>query len=125
MTNGLVSIVDGDKVLLKAVCGCDGYNANKVVESFHHSDAMPNAAELYRKCLDVGFGCQECLVVQSHDGEHCGMIFEDAPTGRRYAICFNNAALNPRWEHPKYQSGETLAIIHSVAFKQPQSSVTE
>jgi hypothetical protein len=75
MTQGIISVrKKGIGMLLKAVVGCDGYNARFVVEAIRErygprggqpSIGVPTAQELYDICISNGFGCRHCLVVLS------------------------------------------------------------
>lgn len=99
MTNGVVSVIVGGKVAMKIVCGCDGYNAPALARLIRLESQVPPVDFVRRWCVAVGFGCQDCLVIQTPDCLD--------PTGRdstidrtaRYRNTFDDPYANPRWEH--------------------------
>lgn len=94
-TQGLVSIVRDGKVQFKAVVGCDGMNAPELA-SLVREFPPETIADLYRLCSEAGFGCEDCLVLQSETGvvSEC----RDDP-GPLYREKFSDPRFNPRWKH--------------------------
>jgi hypothetical protein len=94
MTNGVVSITRVGRVIVKAVCGCDGYNAGHLAGAIRRL-RLEAKDEVYMAALGAGFGCRECLVVQDADGER----YEGpGDLGPLYREEFADPTFNPRWE---------------------------
>jgi len=93
-TQGIVSIVNGEKVVFKCVAGCNGMTATETANKLK-ALTNPTLDEVYDVCLENDFGCDDCLVVQSEtehkdrDGEGLSQLYTDK---------FNDAEFNPRWE---------------------------
>jgi len=103
-TQGIVSIVNKDKVLLKVVAGCDGYNAKKLITRlFNNWPVTPE--EAYKAAQEEKFGCNACLFVitehsilglnSSHELDNFERT-EDADFDR-YRETFQKPRFNPRW----------------------------
>jgi NAD(P)H-nitrite reductase large subunit len=74
-TQGVVALVDeSGKTLVKAVCGCNGYNADKLGKNISRMN-LRTIEEIYNQAINDEFGCQACLVIMdeqnaiSHDNE--------------------------------------------------------
>lgn len=94
-TQGIVSLTRNGDVVLKCVAGCDGMSAPKVARYLRdHPDITPHDA--FRACLELGFGCSECLVVQSSNDD---IRVTDELLDHRYRDHFNDPRFNPRWNH--------------------------
>jgi hypothetical protein len=99
-TQGLVTITKNGKVIAKAICGQDGYNAEAVADKIRKNGYTTPEA-LYRTAIRLNFGCRECLVIQHTKG----IIYknEDEPLNKKtYPFYFNkdkfkNPKFNPRW----------------------------
>lgn len=103
MTNGVVSIVNGGKVVLKIVCGCDGYNAAKLADALRdwigdwQGDGCPIDLEDARGVArEVGFGCDDCLVLMNEN--EFRFDGDDDEIGPLYREKFADPRFNPRWE---------------------------
>jgi len=103
-TQGIVSIVDGDKVLLKVVAGCDGYNAKTLARRlFEMWPISPTAA--YGLAEEVGFGCDHCRFVITeysilglNDTHQVRNVEEDKDEDfSLYRETFQKPRFNPRW----------------------------
>jgi hypothetical protein len=95
-TQGIISIVQDDKVLFKLVAGCNGMTAEKTanaIRKMKHEDM--NVVSLYDIGMKHDFGCKDCLVVQS---EMTYKAAEDEELSKLYFEKFQNAEFNPRWE---------------------------
>jgi hypothetical protein len=92
-TQGLVSVTRNGKVVAKAVAGCDGYNANKLAQAIQ-ANGYFDAEIIAGVAKDVGFGCDDCLVVMDSQGS---IIAGDEP-GPLYRQQFSDPLFNPRWE---------------------------
>lgn len=95
MTNGIVSVVKDGNVLLKAVCGCDGYNAKSLAHLLRIETEVPPLDKVYDFAKSVGFGCNDCLVIQTIDDE---LYRGEGELHPRYREKFNDPNFNPRWE---------------------------
>lgn len=95
MTNGLVSMTQDGQVLLKVVCGCDGYNAVKMAYLLRLETEVPPVDVVRRFAEAVGFGCDDCLVIQTPDADD---FRGEDELGPLYREKFNDPSFNPRWE---------------------------
>jgi len=97
-TQGIVSVVVGDKTVAKAVAGSDGYNANLLAEVIRRGH-LTTPADIFDAAKRVGFGDAEVdLVVQGPDVN----LFEgDEDLSGLYLdrTKFQDPRFNPRWEH--------------------------
>lgn len=112
MTNGVVSVVVDGKVAMKIVCGCDGYNAPALVRLMKLETEVPPVEVVRDWCRSVGFGCGDCLVIQTP--EALDPHGEDATPDivARYRSTFSDPEANPRWEH-KAEYTEVVTFGHS------------
>lgn len=93
-TQGVVSIVGGGQVRLKAVAGCNGMQAGDLAEAVGGIlPASPQA--LFDLAVACGFGCPDCLVVQSPGGSIGPEDFEESAFWSEH---FPDPRFNPRWE---------------------------
>ncbi len=92
-TNGIISITKENRVIFKCVAGCDGYNAKQTAKAIKKSDNY-TLSNIYDICMDNGFGCKNCLVVQSEDD----YIAIDGELDNLYTEKFSDPKFNPRWE---------------------------
>jgi hypothetical protein len=80
--------------VIKIVCGCNGYNAEKLVKII--KDIQPEKIQyIYKIALENRFGCRECLVVM--DNENIVFKGGDEELGQLYRETFDNPSFNPRW----------------------------
>lgn len=103
-TQGLVTVMRGNNVILKFICGCDGYNAKKLasglkgfvttVYNLEHFIDLEVIETLRELALGNDFGCRECLVVMNKDVAYP----EDEELSPLYRNTFDNPSFNPRWE---------------------------
>lgn len=111
-TNGVISVVNKEnKVLLKIVTGCDGYNIAKTVahlyEIIDNFEEIHDLEWLFKEILDTGFGCENCLVVMDHNGNY--KVNDDESLEYLYMETFDNPAFNPRWEKG---TAEYCLVVH-------------
>ena len=79
-------------MLIKAVCGCNGYNADKLVQSIcEQKPETPQA--VYDLAIQNGFGCKNGLVVMGNSE----VIARDKELSPLYREKFNDPEFNPRW----------------------------
>lgn len=99
-TQGIVTLVRGQKVMFKAVAGCDGYLAADVANEVKKRAGIGSARELLDLCLDVGFGDETRLVVQSQDENLTvdGVDEGDLSALYRDADKLQMPRFNPRWD---------------------------
>lgn len=104
-TQGLVTVTSGGKVLMKVVCGCDGYNALRVSKALV-SKWPVSPIEAYKIAKEEGFGCGSCLMVVTDSGifgksedsfEIVNLEGEDFDNPL-YREKFSEPRFNPRWE---------------------------
>jgi hypothetical protein len=96
-TQGVVSVVVGDKTVVKAVAGSDGYNANLLVEEIRRGHLV-TPEDVLNAAKRVGFGHESDLVVQGPDEN----LFEgDEDLAGLYLdrSKFLDPRFNPRWNH--------------------------
>ncbi len=94
-TQGVVSLVNEQKgTIVKAVAGCNGYNADVLVEQINDR-GLQSANEIYNAAKVCKFGCSDCLVVTDKDKS----ITNIENLHSRYSETFGNPEFNPRWEH--------------------------
>jgi len=107
-TQGIISIVKGDKVILKCVAGCDGYNAHDAAIAIKKANKY-DLKTIYDICLRNNFGCYHgCLIVQS---ENDFMTFDkEDPLPELYIEKFNDPNFNPRWERGTASYTEIINI---------------
>lgn len=94
-TQGIISIVKENKVIFKCVAGCNGMNATKTANELKKLKE-PILEQVYDICLKNGFGCKDCLIVQSENTYKGADNEDDFP--ELYKTKFQDAQFNPRWE---------------------------
>lgn len=94
VTQGIVSIVQNNKTIIKAVAGCNGYNAKNLAEIIRFQK-LSTAQEVYDAATRIGFGCEECLVVMDENNILFSDKEDDLPY---YRETFSKPRFNPRWE---------------------------
>ena len=111
-TQGLVSIVDKDKVLYKIVAGCSGMKIEDLVKCiktlYQINPDKINAYYLYHTALNYSFGCKDCLVVFNEnelETDNKELFHGSFPL---YLKTFDNPDFNPRWE---YGTADYIEII--------------
>ena len=106
-TQGMVTIMDGNTVLMKAICGCDGYNASKLAQKVKRQWPISDE-KLYDLAKDSGFGCDACRVVVTGNNTAVWNN-QDEDLSDLYFSTIQKPKFNPRWE-----SGipERLSIVH-------------
>jgi hypothetical protein len=129
-TQGIVSIVKDGRVVMKVVAGCDGYYAPNLAAKLRERHArgetlLPPA--VYAMALDIGLGCEDCLVVQCvTDGtlqivaakeirENLAAVkqseIEDMPGALYWDLeKFMDSKFNPRWRHGSAAHMEMVTI---------------
>lgn len=100
-TQGIVSIVINDHVVMKAIAGCNGFNAKVIASVIHRAPELrADIYAFYDLAQRLKFGCTECLVVMDQDTLKTGHGDEigDSPDDpQRYFDTFADPAFNPRW----------------------------
>ena len=91
-TQGMVSVVKDRKVVLKAVCGCSGYNVDKVAQAIIEENIATIQA-LYDKAQQLRFGCESCRVVM----DESEIVYTGGDVNPLYRDTFHAPLFNPRW----------------------------
>jgi len=107
MTQGIVSVFENNQVILKAVAGCDGYEAEKLARRIK-AEGLRDAESVYKAAMEVGFGSEESLVVL--DSERIYYPYGDNQVGPLYRQTFSNPKFNPRWQCGSVED-DCLAIV--------------
>jgi len=93
-TQGLVTITQGKKVVMKIVAGCDGNHAPKLARAIKRSWPL-TAEQAYDLAEKNSFGSRVDLVVMTEDKE----IFKgDEDLTPLYRRTFQKPGFNPRWK---------------------------
>lgn len=94
-TQGLVTLTHSGKVTHKVVVGCDGYNADTLVDAIKDDSEPVTIGRLVELAIDVGFGCNDCRVVLDENSS----VGAGEELDERYRRTFKDARFNPRWEN--------------------------
>ncbi len=99
-TRGVISIVRDGETVIKAVCGCDGYNDELLVKAIEQLSHI-TADIIYAEAERVKFGCPACLVVSERVGDgsvrhKTNGASEDLTVW--YSANFADPESNPRWK---------------------------
>ena len=94
-TQGMVSLVWDGHVVVKAVCGCDGYRAEALARDII-AHGISTAPMVYDAARKVGFGCVDCLTVL--DGRSAIFYGARPEPPDRYFETLQDPQFNPRWE---------------------------
>lgn len=110
-TNGIVSLVnDQGETLIKCICGCNGYNAERVA-NWLKENQTPTIEAIYKQCLSLNFGCTDCLIVMdSKEHYYDNDRFANSDLAELYCQTFNDPKFNPRW---KNGTAAYIEIIHT------------
>jgi hypothetical protein len=95
-TQGVFSVTEAGKTLIKVICGCNGMNIPKLEQYVqqHKVDTVPAMWMAVKACE---IGCDSCLVIQDSTNNYMSQdIVHDL--GSRYRIKFEDPRFNPRWE---------------------------
>lgn len=93
-TQAVISIVKSGHTFIKIVCGCEGYNSEKLAKIIEDK-RLDNIQNIYNVALENKFGCRYCLVVMDDND----MIFKgDEKPSSLYRKTFDNPSFNPRWK---------------------------
>ena len=94
-TQGVVAVMSGDRVILKAVVGCNGFKAPQLATEIvraHDAGQPVTATTVAEMANSVGFGCDDCLVVM----DELTTVASEVP-GPAYRETLQDARWNPRW----------------------------
>lgn len=93
-TQAIISLVKKGHVLIKIVCGCNGYNTEKLVKII--KDIRPEKIQyIYKIATENKLGCRECLVVMDDKN----VVFKgEEELEPLYRETFNDPSFNPRWK---------------------------
>ena len=96
-TQGIVSIVDQhNQTVMKFVAGDNGMKAPVLAAWLRENyQERHTYSDLYAKAIELGFGCEDCLVLIGQ----CAMFSHipgDSPPS--YRETFDKPEWNPRWE---------------------------
>lgn len=95
-TQAVISLVKKGHTFIKIVCGCNGYNAEKLVKIIKYIQPE-KIQDIYKMAIKNKFGCRECLVVM--DNENIVFKGGDEELGPLYRETFNDPSFNPRWKN--------------------------
>jgi len=105
-TQGLVSVREEGRVVMKLVAGIDGYNASIVAEDIRTQWPL-DAQDAYDIAIQRNFGTVRDLVVVTL-GE---TVFKgDDDVGRLYLNTFQDPEFNPRWESGRVDHCEVVDV---------------
>ena len=93
-TQGLVTVKEQGKVVMKVIAGCDGYYAKNLADALRTNWPV-DADEAYHIANDLKFGCSECLVVLTQDNSR---FDGNGELGDLYRETFSKPRFNPRWK---------------------------
>lgn len=113
MTNGIIAIKRGGKVIIKIVVGCEGYNAPKVAEAIRqhfYKGGNLKCENVEQIVIDNDMGCEDCLVI-IWGGKSIGInLWQNGARVKpdddnwnkvdyeRYVDTFQLPKFNPRWK---------------------------
>jgi len=93
-TQGLVSVVQDGKTIVKAVCGINGMKAPMLAAEIR-SRKLVDAKSIFDAAKRVGFGEEASLVVLDRNQ----ICFDgDGEVSELYTKTFDDPEFNPRWE---------------------------
>ncbi|MDQ5893681.1 MAG: hypothetical protein QG640_693 [Patescibacteria group bacterium] len=107
MTQGLISIVQDGKVVMKIITGADGQCASKVAKAIKKLGHIPEPEEAYDLALRHGFGHESSLVVMN--GKETFHKTDTEGFEKGYRQTFDNPEFNPRWDHG---TADYTQIVH-------------
>lgn len=91
-TQAVISLVKKGHTFIKIVCGCNGYNAEKLVKIIEDK-RLYKIKPIYKVALQNNIGCKECLVVMDDND----IIFKGSDcVDPLYRETFDNPSFNPR-----------------------------
>lgn len=91
-TQGLVTVKDGRKVVMKLVCGHDGMTAPQLAKAIKEKWPL-TAEQAYELAIECGFGCRDCLTVITETR----ICYEsDDVISEQYRKTFKKPRFNPR-----------------------------
>lgn len=94
MTQGLISVLSCNQVIMKIIVGCNGYNIKKVVEQIKKEWPI-NLEKAYEIAISNKFGSEDDLVVMD---DNRALFNGGGDLEPRYRETFTNPEFNPRWE---------------------------
>lgn len=98
-TQGVVSVVKGGKVVVKAIAGCNGMQAGRLAVFIRDVIYQDRPPTVYQMARQVRFGCADCLVVMGPKSvETRTQLSEDESSSPLYRRTFDDPQFNPRWE---------------------------
>lgn len=106
-TQGILSVTEAGRTLIKVVCGCDGMNIPKLKKYVqqHKVDSIPAMWQAVKAC---GIGCDDCLVIQDNTNNY---MFDGITVNLSsiYREKFEDPRFNPRWENGTASYVEVVA----------------
>lgn len=94
MTQGLLTVVKNNKVILKIIVGCEGYNIDMIERLVSIERNFSSPKIFYEMARNVGFGCDSCRVVLTKDKEYYSDEIDEL--SELYRKTFNKPKFNPR-----------------------------
>ncbi len=93
-TQGIVTVLSNNEVVMKFITGSDGYYAQSLANELKNRWPL-GIEDAYDLANSIGFGSFDSLVVMTSDSiEYRG--YEEIKDDYRFT--FNQAEFNPRWE---------------------------
>lgn len=94
MTQGVVSFTYKGEIRIKAIAGCNGFNAEHLAKSAE-AEGLTTIEQIYAQAILDDFGCANCLVVMDSEKiMHAGGFVPEL-----YRKTFSQPEFNPRWDN--------------------------
>jgi hypothetical protein len=91
-TQAVISLMKKGHTFIKIVCGCNGYNAEKLAKIIEDKRSY-KIRPIYKMAIENNLGCKECLVVMDDND----IIFKGSDCiDPLYREMFDNPSFNPR-----------------------------
>lgn len=105
-TQGIISVISENEVVMKVIAGCDGYLSPTAAKAIKAEwPVTPERA--YDPCLQTGLGCDDCLVVM----DKTTIISKfDEDVGPLYRETFSDPNFNPRWKNGGADNFEIVKV---------------
>lgn len=115
--SGLVAVVkvhpdQPDEVLFKAVCACNGDRAQQLADALNDCEEL-SLQVIWDQALRVGYGCDNCLVVQRRDDNMTKSPVK-LPASYWNDVLFSRGGWNPREQDGRSHYFECLGLTEQV-----------
>lgn len=113
VTQAVISLVKKGHTFIKVVCGCNGYNAEKLLKIIEDK-RLDKIRPIYKMAIQNNIGCKECLVVM----DDSDIIFKGSGSiDPLYRETFDNPSFNPRWKNGTAEYTAVLKIDKTESIK--------